>query len=242
VRARNDPGQYDDLAGSWWDPAGELAMLHWLAASRAELIPPPRRQGAVLVDIACGGGLFAPHARRLGYAHVGVDLGEGATRSASDHGVAAVRGDATALPLAGGGADVVLAGEVLEHVADLEGVVAEACRVLAPGGTVVVDTIAATPWGRFTAVTLAERVPGGPPPRLHDPALFVDRGRLRRAFAAHHVTLSLRGLVPSPLGYVRWLADRGRPVRLLRVPGTAALFSGVGHKMVVGGPDQEEVA
>ena len=40
TRARNDPAQYDELADQWWEPAGGFAMLHWLAASRAELIPP----------------------------------------------------------------------------------------------------------------------------------------------------------------------------------------------------------
>jgi len=37
---RNDPAQYDDLADQWWDASGGFAALHWLAASRAEHIPP----------------------------------------------------------------------------------------------------------------------------------------------------------------------------------------------------------
>ena len=39
VRARNNPAQYDDLADVWWDPHGGFAMLHWLAAARARLVP-----------------------------------------------------------------------------------------------------------------------------------------------------------------------------------------------------------
>ena len=35
---------------------------------------------AVLVDAGCGGGLLAPHVERLGYRHVGVDIGESAVR------------------------------------------------------------------------------------------------------------------------------------------------------------------
>jgi len=229
VRPRNDPAQYDDLVDSWWDPAGDFAMLHWLAAARAAVLP-PATAGALLVDIACGGGLLAPHVRRLGYRHVGVDLGEGATRTAAAHGLAVCRADATLLPLRDGCADVVVAGEVLEHVADPDAVVAEACRVLRPGGTVVLDTIAATRWGRFTAVTLAERLPGGPPPRLHDPALFVDRARLVRTFAEGGVALALTGLLPAPWDYLRWLRDRSRGVRLLRLGGTAGLFQGIGIK------------
>ena len=61
VRPRNDPAQYDDLVGSWWDTGGRFAMLHWISAARARLVPQAARQGSVLVDVACGGGLLAPH-------------------------------------------------------------------------------------------------------------------------------------------------------------------------------------
>ena len=71
---RNDPRQYDDLAGEWWRPGGGFELLHWLAAARAPLIPPAARPGAVLLDAGCGGGLLAPHLAGKGYRHVGVDL------------------------------------------------------------------------------------------------------------------------------------------------------------------------
>ena len=71
---RNDPAQYDGLADQWWEASGGFAALHWLAASRAEHIPQAPGPDAVLVDLACGGGLMAPHASRLGYRHVGWDV------------------------------------------------------------------------------------------------------------------------------------------------------------------------
>ena len=54
VRPLNDPAQYDDLADQWWDTGGAFAMLHWLAAARARLVPRADRAGSILVDIACG--------------------------------------------------------------------------------------------------------------------------------------------------------------------------------------------
>jgi 2-polyprenyl-6-hydroxyphenyl methylase/3-demethylubiquinone-9 3-methyltransferase len=207
---RNDVRQYDDLAEQWHDPTGSLAMLHWIAAARAELVPPSPRPGAILVDIACGGGLFAPHARRLGYRHVGVDVNRPGLVASRQVGVLPVQGDARALPVASGCADVVVAGEVLEHVPDLPAVVRESCRVLRPGGTVVIDTIADTRLARLVAITVAERIPGGPPPGIHDPALFVNRRQLVDEYARYGVRLTLAGIRPPILSYLRWLAARSR--------------------------------
>jgi 2-polyprenyl-6-hydroxyphenyl methylase/3-demethylubiquinone-9 3-methyltransferase len=205
-------------------------MLHWIAAARAALLPPADRPDALLVDLACGAGLFAPHARALGYRHVGVDLSASALPQARAHGVLAVRADVLRLPMRDGVADVVTAGEMLEHVTDLPGAVAEACRVLRPGGTLVLDTIARTRLATLIAVTVAERLPGGAPKGIHDPALFVDREELTRLCAAQGVQVRLTGLRPRVGDAVRWLLRRRPDVRMTRTRSTAVLFQGVGTK------------
>ena len=144
--------------------------------------------GAILLDAGCGGGLLAPHVQRLGYRHVGVDLRRAGLEQAATRGVTAVIGDVTALPLADGCADVVVAGEILEHVTDLPGTVAELSRVLRPGGLLVLDTVNDTALGRFITVTAGERL-GIAPVGLHDPALFVDPKELTAEFARHGINL-----------------------------------------------------
>ena len=233
ARPRNDPGQYDDLVDQWWRPDGVFAMLHWIAASRATLIPPPRARGDLLLDIACGGGVMAPHVARLGYRHVGVDIGMAALEVARGHGVEPVRGDAARLPFADDVASVVVAGEMLEHVTDLPAVVAELCRVLAPGGTLVIDALADTALCRLLTVTIAERIPGGPPAGLHDPALYVHRGQLVDLAARHGVALRLGGLRPSILSWAAWLLGRRQSGRMLATRSTAVLFTGNGVKRAV---------
>jgi 2-polyprenyl-6-hydroxyphenyl methylase/3-demethylubiquinone-9 3-methyltransferase len=228
-RARNDLRQYDDLAEQWWDGDGAFAALHWIAEARRSLIPPAPPGGGLALDVACGGGLLAPHVPH-GYRHVGVDLTLSALAIATQHGVTAVGGDALLLPFADAVFDVVVAGEILEHVDDLERAAAEVCRVLAPGGTVVLDTIADTWWARFSLVTVGERVPGGPPPRCHDPELFVDPYRLRRLFAHRGIDLRLHGLAPAPLPYLRFLMTRRGPVPMRRTRSLAGLYAGVGVK------------
>jgi len=231
VRPRNAVAQYDDLRDEWWKPRGAFAMLHWIAAARAALVPPAVRHGSLLVDIGCGAGVLAPHVVHLGHRHVGVDVVAASARQAQERGVAVLLGDARGLPLANGCADVVVAGEVLEHVPDLDLVVTEATRVLRPGGTLVIDTIAATWWGRFTSITVGERMPAGPPERLHDPDLFVDRSELVAVCARHGVDLTLNGLRPSATDYVRWLLSRRTEVRMLPTTVTAGLFQAHGTKV-----------
>jgi 2-polyprenyl-6-hydroxyphenyl methylase/3-demethylubiquinone-9 3-methyltransferase len=226
----NDPALYDRLAGEWWRPRGVFAMLHWLAAARAQLIPTAGREGAVLVDLGCGAGLLAPHLEGMGYLHVGVDLSAEALRQAAGHGVLAVRADVAAVPLADVCADVVVAGEILEHVPDLPRAVAEACRLLRPGGLLVIDTLAATALSRWLAIAVAERIPRVATRGVHDPALLVDRGVLVEEAARHGVPLTLRGIRPSVGDFALWTVRRRASVRMLPVRSTAVLFQAWGRK------------
>lgn len=226
-RTRNDLGQYDDLVEEWWKPDGEFAALHWLAQARAAAIP-PSPSGQLLLDVGCGGGILAAHVE--GYAHVGVDLTQSAVVVAAERGLLPVRADVGALPVASAVADVVVAGELFEHIADLETAVAEVSRVLRPGGLVVVDTISATRRARLGLVAVAEWLPGGPPRRIHDPALFVAPGRLVDLFARHGVALRVRGLRPSAIDYLRFLVRRRRPVRMLHTASLAVVYQGTGRK------------
>lgn len=232
VRARNDVRQYDDLRAEWWKPRGEFAMLHWIAAARARLVPRAVRPGSLLLDIGCGAGVLAPHLVGLGHRHLGLDLVAVSVEQARAHGVACVLGDAARIPVRDGSIDVVVAGELLEHVTEPERVLAECVRVLRPDGTLVLDTIAATWWGRFSAITVGERMPAGPPARLHDGRLFTDREELVATCSRLGVRLTLIGLRPSAADYLLWLARRRDDVRMLPTRSTAGLFQAHGTKGV----------
>ena len=224
---RNDVAQYDLLVDEWGRPDGVFAMLRWIAAARARLIPPATRPGAVLVDIGCGGGLLAGYVAEKGYHHVGVDLSASALRVAAGRGVSVVRGDAQRVPLADGCADVVSAGEILEHVPDPRAAVAHACRLLRPGGLLVLDTVNATWLARFVAVTVGERLPGVAPKGIHDPKLFVKPRVLVDECAKHGVELKIRGIRPQA-GIVRWLFTRRGEVDIVPSRSVAIMYQGQG--------------
>ncbi|MBE9375970.1 methyltransferase domain-containing protein [Saccharopolyspora sp. HNM0983] len=227
---RGDPELYEVFADQWWDPRGVFAMLHWLAASRAALVPEARRRGSVLVDLGCGAGLLAPRIAERGHLHVGVDTSTSALRHARERGVRPVLADVADTPLADGSADCVVAGEVLEHVPDLPRVIAEACRLLRPGGVLVLDSLAATARCRLLAIGLAERIPGLAPRGVHDPALLVDRATLVTEAALHGVPLALRGIRPDFGDLASFFVGRGEHVRMRPTGSTAVLFQGVGRK------------
>jgi 2-polyprenyl-6-hydroxyphenyl methylase/3-demethylubiquinone-9 3-methyltransferase len=230
LRARNDPRQYEDLAEAWWDPSGPFVMLHWIARSRAALVPEATRPGALLVDLGSGAGLLAPHLADKGYDHVGCDLSESALVQARAHGMVPFAGDVGAVALGDGVADVVCAGEILEHVENLDVVLAEACRILRPGGLLVLDTIANTTIARLIVVDLAERIPNGAPKGIHDPRLFVDRRRLVDVCARHGVTLELKGLRPTIGALLGRRNHPGQGPTMVSTRSTSILFQGVGRK------------
>ncbi len=227
-RKANDLRQYDDLAGEWWRPGSVFSMLHWIAAARAQLVPQAGRTRAILIDLGCGAGLMAPHVATKGYHHIGVDLTRSALEQAAAHGVTPMHASALAVPLSDGCADVVTAGELLEHVYDPRAVLAEACRLLRPGGHLIIDTINSTALARLCAISIGERIYGGAAAGIHDPNLFVPPRVVIDECAKHGIRMTTRGLRPRVGQMTRWLATHRGDVALVPARSQAVLYQGIG--------------
>lgn len=101
------------------------------------------RRGERLVDVGCGPGVAVRQARMVGAEVVGVDPAPVMFRVARarwrpDPAVDWRLGVAEDLPVGGGWADVVWSLSTVHHWADIGAGLAEAHRVLAPGGRLVV--------------------------------------------------------------------------------------------------------
>ena len=102
------------------------------AFARLTGLPP----GARVVDLGCGSGVFTDVLRAGGYRSTGVDLSPKLIQIAQEKfpGIEFIEGDIEALPFPDGHFDGVLLSGVLHHFSDISHCVAEAKRILRPGG------------------------------------------------------------------------------------------------------------
>lgn len=93
-----------------------------------------------LLDVGCATGDFLSEmARQPGWSVMGVEPSPDAGRYAAGSGLTVVRGVLNDGAFAAGSFDAVTMWDVLEHVYDPRAVIAEAARILRPGGVLVVN-------------------------------------------------------------------------------------------------------
>jgi len=185
-----DPAEIARFAAhsaSWWDPAGSFRPLHRLNPARlafmrgeldAHFSRDPRSlapfDGLTLCDVGCGGGLIAEPMARLGFQVTAIDADEEAIAIARSHaasgGIEIDYRSETAESLADNRRqfDVVLALEIVEHVAEPEAFLAACGALVKPGGVFIGATLNRTPQSYALAIVGAEYVMRWLPRGTHD--------------------------------------------------------------------------
>lgn len=212
------------LAGEWWDPRGKMAPLHKFNPLRLGYIRDAacRRfgrdgkrldclAGLRILDIGCGGGILSEPLARLGAEVVGADPAQenvaAARLHAAESGIAVDYRATTAEALAEVEErfDVVLAMEVVEHVADLDLFVELTAGMVKPGGLMIAATINRTLKSFALAIVGAEYILRWLPRGTHQWDKFVTPNELEIALTRAGLTpLGETGVVYNPL------ADRWR--------------------------------
>jgi 2-polyprenyl-6-hydroxyphenyl methylase / 3-demethylubiquinone-9 3-methyltransferase len=188
------------LAGQWWDPRGPWATLHRFNPVRlgyirdraaAHFDRDPARldslNGLRILDIGCGGGVLSEPLTRLGAAVVGADPVEENIAAAAHHaaqaGLAIDYRSTTAEALAEAGErfDVVLAMEVVEHVADVDLFIQAGADLVKPGGLIFVATLNRTMKSFALAIVGAEYVLRWIPRGTHQWDKFITPDELELA-------------------------------------------------------------
>jgi SAM-dependent methyltransferase len=141
-----------DWRDAVWRAVPEGAEPERFAARRAFLLE-HSAAGRRVLDLGCGNGAFAAALLDAGCAVTMADVAGEALRRArarAPGATAVALAEGAPLPFAEDAFDLVWAGEVLEHVADVVGLLAEVRRVLRWGGELLVTT----PWhGRVVVAT-----------------------------------------------------------------------------------------
>jgi len=163
---------YNLYGASWWQ---EDSFLHTLKTGlnparfgyfvkvfdRLGIKP----EGLRVLDAGCGGGILSEEFARLGCRVTGIDLSFRSCGTARQHAgeqgltIDYLSGSDEALPFGGGSFDVVVCCDVLEHVSDVEAVIAETARVLRPGGLYLFDTINRTAQSYFETILVGQELP-----------------------------------------------------------------------------------
>ncbi|MSO99119.1 MAG: bifunctional 2-polyprenyl-6-hydroxyphenol methylase/3-demethylubiquinol 3-O-methyltransferase UbiG [Rhodospirillaceae bacterium] len=206
--------KFSAIADEWWDPQGKFKPLHKFNPERIRFIrdritdhfkrdPASERpcQGLTLLDIGCGGGLIAEPMTRLGFQVTGIDAAEKnitvARLHAARHGLDIHYQCASPEQLTDTTLryDVVLALEVVEHVADVDTFLAAAGQLVAPGGAMIAATLNRTLKSLALAKIGAEYVLRWLPIGTHDWRKFVRPSELAAGLRGAGLEMrELRGL------------------------------------------------
>lgn len=164
---------YDRVPTTWWEEDGFMAILR-------TSVNPPRFDyfrnslverlgfnpiGLRVLDVGCGGGLLAEQFAALGCRVTGIDRSLPTLVAARSHAekmglsIQYLEGSAEQLPFDSQQFDMVFCCDVLEHVDDIDPVIAELSRVLKSGGVFFFDTINRTFRSRVVAIKMAQDWP-----------------------------------------------------------------------------------
>lgn len=234
-----DPAEiarFSALAAEWWDPQGKFRPLHKFNPVRLGFLrdriathfgrdaaSDPPLKGLRLLDIGCGGGLVSEPMARLGAAVTGADAGERNIGIARQHaGEAGVEIDyrctsAEDLAAAGEQFDVVLALEIVEHVADLDGFLAACGQMVKPGGLLIAATLNRTPKSFALGIVAAEYILRWVPRGTHDWKKFLKPHELAAGLRRGGLALKdVVGVSYDPFAD-RWRISRDTDVNYMLV-------------------------
>lgn len=164
---------YDDFAQTWWDENEFLYLLKvmvnpWRVPYFKDVLSRQYGQDLSqvrLLDVGSGGGVLAEEFAQAGCQVTGIDISAKSIEIARSHAAQSGLsidyrvGSGTELPFDGARFEAVTCCDVLEHIHNWKQVLAEATRVLVPGGLFFFDTINRTLKSRLMFIIGLQQFP-----------------------------------------------------------------------------------
>jgi 2-polyprenyl-6-hydroxyphenyl methylase/3-demethylubiquinone-9 3-methyltransferase len=170
-------------AGAWWDEDGPFKTLHDINNTRLAFVSGHcPLQGLSVLDVGCGGGIFAEALAKAGAKVTGIDAEMHAIETAQVHAhQSKLSIDYYCTPIEqfnSDAFDVVTCMELLEHVPDPALILAHCHRLLKPQGHLFASTLNRTLKAYAMAIVGAEYLLGLLPRQTHDYSKFIKPSEL----------------------------------------------------------------
>jgi 2-polyprenyl-6-hydroxyphenyl methylase/3-demethylubiquinone-9 3-methyltransferase len=173
--------KFEKMSQDWWNPQGAFKPLHDLGPTRIEFISRCIKQNITkenleinIIDIGCGGGLVSENLAKLKYNVTAIDASEVNIEIAKNHAASnnlKINYQATTaeeISLHPQKYDVVLALEIVEHVANLDLFLQSCANLVDTQGIIIFSTINKTIKSYLSAIIAAEYIFKWLPRGTHD--------------------------------------------------------------------------
>jgi 2-polyprenyl-6-hydroxyphenyl methylase / 3-demethylubiquinone-9 3-methyltransferase len=205
---QNEVEKFSAISEEWWDEKGKFKPLHKFNPIRISYLrekiikyfnldnnSKTPFSGLKILDIGCGGGLLCEPLNRLGAEIVGIDAAEKNIKIARLHSEKSSLNmdyrhiDVEELAKSSEKFDVVLAMEVIEHVADVNHFIAAIAGCAKKDSLVFIATINRTAKSFLSAIIGAEYILRWLPAGTHNWKKFLKPSEVSKIAASHHLQL-----------------------------------------------------
>lgn len=196
-----DPAEiekFDAIAANWWNPNGEMELLHSLNPLRLKYIESwVALNNQAVLDVGCGGGILSESLACRGAHVTGIDLSDGCIEAAKSHAkknnleinyqLCSVEEMALNHP---NEFDVITCMEMLEHVPNPVSIINACAQLLKPNGTLFFSTLNRNFKSFFYAIIGAEYLTKRLPRGTHHYAKFIRPSELTQWACEANLTLN----------------------------------------------------
>ncbi len=191
--------KFNALAADWWQPTGSMEPLHRINPLRCLFLDTyVSVAGKRVLDIGCGGGLFAESMAERGARVTAIDPAPDLIEAARRHSTQSVPSANISYRVAevqdliaegDGPYDMVSCLEVLEHTEEPEELMKRSVQLIKPGGWGYFSTINRTPLAFAKMIVAAEYALGWLPRGTHSYRQFIRPSEMASCLLSHKMEL-----------------------------------------------------